>query len=71
MRRDASGRMLTWAQTPERGSLRTSWCTVAYTGGIAEDQELREVGEESDQYLQLPEISVRTDPNSLSTTFFI
>lgn len=50
MRRDASGRMLTWAQTPERGSLHTSWCTVAYTGGIAEDQELREVGEESNQY---------------------
>lgn len=31
MRRDAPGRMLTWAQTPERGSLRTSWCTVEDT----------------------------------------
>lgn len=49
MRRDAPGRMLTWAQTPERGSLCTSWCTVEDTRDIAKDPELWEVGEESDQ----------------------
>lgn len=51
MRRDASGQRLSWwAQTPERGSLRTFWYTVEYTRGTAEDQEFWEVGEESDQY---------------------
>lgn len=50
MRRDAPGRMLTWARTPERGSHHASWCAVEDTGGIAEDQDLWEVEEESDQY---------------------